>query len=147
MIIYYSSDKLVHMYHRRNKPWKSISKAIRLRMSLTTSLVVCQSMMMLWYCSREYRLTGSICTRLSPTPRRRNTMLSLSTWTPQSRQWQRLTTGMLRHMHMDPVSSSPLPSQSLRGTKPPSKSPGVTGSVVSKRGRSPSRHDPRKGWD
>ena len=113
----------------------------------TTSLVVCQSIMMLWYCSREYRSMGSICTRLLLTPRKRNITLSLNTWTPQFRQWRRLTIGMLRRMPIDPVSSSPLPSQSLRGTKPPSKSPGVTGSVVSKRGRSPSRHNPKEGWD
>lgn len=116
-------------------------------MSLTTSLVVCQSMMMLWRCSRECRSMGSICTRLSPTPRRRNTMLSLSTWTPQSRQWQRRTTGMLRRMPIDPVSSSPLLSQNLRDIKYPLRLHGDTGSVVSKRGRSPSRHNPKEGWD
>lgn len=113
----------------------------------TTSLVVCQSIMMLWYCSVECRSMGSICTRLSRTPRKRNTMLSLSIWTPPFRQWQRLTTGMLRRMPMDPVSSSPSLSPNLRDTRYPLRWHGTTGSVVSKRGRSPSRHNPKEGWD
>lgn len=114
----------------------------------TTSLVVCQSIMMLWYCSVECRSMGSICTHLSRTPRKRSTRLSLSIWTPQFRQWRRLTTGMLRRMPIDPVSSSPLLSQNLRDIKYPLRLHGDTGSVVSKRGRSPSRHNlQRKGWD
>lgn len=134
------------MYRRRIKSWKSILKATHSRMYWTTSLVVCQSMMMLWCCSRGYRSMGSICIRLSLTPRKRSIMLLSSIWTPQSRQWQRLTTGMLRRMPMDPVSNSPSLSPNLKDTKCPSKSPGVIGSVVSKRGRSPSRHNlQRKG--
>ena len=146
LIIYYSSVSWFYMY-RRNKLWiLSISRTTVSSTSLTTLWVVCQSTMMLWYCSKGCRSMGSICIRSSRTPRRRSTILLSSIWIPPLPSWTSRLRCMIRQDCIGRASSLSLSSPSLRDIRCPSAYRGDIGSSASRR-ENPNRHDPRKGRD